>query len=74
MDKLTEFLISMALDEAKLAKFLEDPIGTAIGAGVPRGQAEILTTRDASKIFAELRKAAPGSPPLVWIVTPKALA
>lgn len=65
-DKLTEFLISMARDEDTLAQFLHDPVGVATRAGVPHGLAEILKTRDASKIFAQLEKAQPGER-LVWI-------
>jgi hypothetical protein len=66
-DKLTAYLISMAQNEQTLAQFIQDPIGEAIKAGVPPGQAEILRTRDANKIFAQLEKA-PTVSKLVWIV------
>jgi hypothetical protein len=68
-DKLTAYLISMARNEQTLARFIQDPIGEAIRAGVPPGQAEILKTRDASKIFAQIERVPPGGI-LIWISVP----
>ena len=66
---LIAFLIAVATDEERLERFLKDPRGEAVRAGLSREEIATLMTRNAHRIFEAIRTFADegGGGGVVWI-------
>lgn len=58
-DKLSKFLVDLAIDPLKLSAYLEDPEGTLEAANLDPGDADVLLSGNQAAIYARLKPPLP---------------